>query len=154
MLYEVITRPMSKAFLNDVSLAKIQQVYTDRIKDAGDFTFVIVGNIDRDTAKMMVQKYLGSLKNDKRKETWKDLGIAPPKGKTTKEIELDLTTPKTTVVVNTIRPLAYTQYNSIMLSVVKSILDLRYTEEIREKEGGTYGVRVSAGLSHYRNNFV
>ena len=33
--------------------------------------------------------------------------------------------------------------------MLKSILELRYTEEIREKEGGTYGVTVGAGNSHF-----
>ena len=35
------------------------------------------------------------------------------------------------------------------MSVLKGILDLRYTETVREDEGGTYGVRVSASLAQY-----
>ena len=35
------------------------------------------------------------------------------------------------------------------MAALKYILNLRYTETIREEEGGTYGVRVGAELNHY-----
>ena len=39
----------------------------------------------------------------------------------------------------------YSVYNNICNNILEGILDLRYTENIREKEGGTYGVGVQAG---------
>ena len=38
------------------------------------------------------------------------------------------------------------------LNVIRDVLRLRYTEEIREKEGGTYGVSVSALNEKYPAN--
>ena len=37
--------------------------------------------------------------------------------------------------------------NALMMSVTDQILDIIYTEEIREKEGGTYGVGTSGSIT-------
>ena len=135
----------NEKYLDQISIEKIEQVYRDRIKDASDFTFFIVGNIDAETVKPLVEKYIGSLKSENRKETWRDNHVRGPKGKTDKEIELELTTPKSTVITNFSKDLKYSIYNNICNNVLQGILELRYTENIREKEGGTYGVSVQAG---------
>jgi zinc protease len=43
----------------------------------------------------------------------------------------------------------YTPYNWLHLRVIEEVLDLRYTETIREDEGGTYGVSVRRSMVHY-----
>lgn len=40
---------------------KIMDMYKDRFKDASDFTFIFVGNIDQATATPLIEQYLGSL---------------------------------------------------------------------------------------------
>lgn len=134
----------NEKYLDQLSLEKIEQVYRDRIKDASDFTFFIVGNIDEDVVKPLVEKYIGSLKSENRKENWRDNHVKGPKGKTVKNIELALETPKSTVITNFSKEMKYSVYNNICNNILKGILDLRYTENIREKEGGTYGVGVQA----------
>lgn len=140
--YHPRTLLFNEKYLDQISMEKIEQVYRDRIKDASDFIFFIVGNIDAETARPLVEKYIGSLKSENRKETWRDNQVRGPKGKTVKEIELALETPKSTVVTNFSKNLPYSIYNNICLNVLQGVLDLRYTENIREKEGGTYGVGV------------
>lgn len=134
-------------YLKQIDLEKIEQVYRDRIKDASDFTFFIVGNIDEETVKPLVEKYIGSLKSEYRKENWRDNKVRGPKGKTVKEIELELETPKATVITNFSKDMKYSVYNNICNNILSGILDLRYTENIREKEGGTYGVSVQPGVT-------
>jgi len=143
--YNPRTLLYNEKYLDQISLEKIEQVYRDRIKDANDFTFFIVGNLDEETVKPLVEKYIGSLKSEKRKETWRDNKVRGPKGKTVKEIELSLETPKSTVITNFSKDMKYSVYNNICNNILQGILDLRYTENIREKEGGTYGVGVNAG---------
>lgn len=143
--YHPRTLVYNEAYLNRIDLAQMERIYRDRIKDASDFTFFIVGNIDAETAKPLVEKYIGSLKSDYRKETWRDNGVRGPKGKTVKVIELDLETPKATVITNFSKEMKHSVRNNICNAILKGILDLRYTENIREKEGGTYGVSVGAG---------
>ena len=143
--YSPRTLSFGKEFLDKVSIEQIEEIYRDRIKDISDFTFFIVGNIDAETVKPLVEKYIGSLKSENRKETWRDNHVRGPKGKTVKEIELELTTPKSTVITNFSKDMKYSVYNNICNNILEGILDLRYTENIREKEGGTYGVGVQAG---------
>lgn len=151
--YHPRTLLYNEKYLDQISLEKIEQVYRDRIKDASDFTFFIVGNIDEEVVKPLVEKYIGSLKSENRKETWKDNNVRGPKGKTVKEIELTLEQPKSTVITNFSKNIPYSTYNNRCLKVLEGILDLRYTENIREKEGGTYGVSVqgSAMREPYSN---
>lgn len=137
----------NEAYLDRIDLAQIEKVYRDRIKDASDFTFFIVGNVEEATIKPLVEKYIGSIPSEYRKENWKDNNVRRPKGKTVKEIEVKLEVPKSTVITTFEKEMPYSMYNSICNSVLQGVLDLRYMENIREKEGGTYGVGVQAGSS-------
>jgi zinc protease len=108
-----------------------------------------VGNIDEETARTMAEKYIGSLTNLPRKETWVDRNVEGPKGKTVREIEIPLEVKKATVSINFDAKMEYAPEQNLTLSVFRDILNLRYLEEIREKEGGTYGVRVSTSYSKF-----
>ena len=143
------TKLMVPELFNEVSMQQMEKIYRDRFVDADDFTFFIVGNIDEATAKSMSEKYIGSLTNLPRKETWTDRNVEGPKGKTTREIEIPLETKKATVSINLNAKMPYTPEQNLTLSVLRDILIFRYTEEIREKEGGTYGVRVSTNSSKF-----
>jgi zinc protease len=143
------TKLITPELFNEISLEQIESIYKDRFVDAGDFTYIIVGNIDEATAKTMAEKYIGSLTNLPRKETWVDRNVEGPKGKTVREIVIPQETKKATVVVNFDAKMDYSPQQNLLLSVFRDILNIRYTEEIREKEGGTYGVRVSTNSTKF-----
>ena len=143
------TKLMTPELFNEISLEQIKDIYKDRFVDASDFTYFIVGNIDEATAKTMAEKYIGSLTPLSRKETWIDRNIEVPKGKTEREIIIPVEVKKSTVSVNYDAKMEYTPEQNLLLSLFRDILNLRYIETIREKEGGTYGVRVSASYSKF-----
>ena len=143
------TKLMTPELFNEVSFDQIESIYKDRFVDAGDLIYFIVGNIDEATAQTMAEKYIGSLTNLPRKETWVDRKVNGPKGKTVREIEIPLEVKKATVNVNFNAEMEYTPEQNMLLNIFRDILNFRYTEEIREKEGGTYGVRVSASSSKF-----
>ncbi|MBA4409546.1 MAG: insulinase family protein [Bacteroidota bacterium] len=143
------TKLMTPELFNEISLEQMETIYMDRFVDAGDFTYLIVGNIDEATAKAMTEKYIGSLTNLPRKENWIDRNVEGPKGKTVREIEIPMEVKKTTVNVIFDAKMDYTPEQNLLLSVFRDILTMRYDEEIREKEGGTYGVRVSTNSSKF-----
>jgi zinc protease len=140
---------MTPELFDEISLKQMEDIYKDRFVDAGDFTYFIVGNIDEETAKTMAEKYIGSLTNLPRKETWIDRKIDHPKGKLTREIEIPLEVKKATVSISLNVDMPYSPEQNMILSLFRDVLDLRYIEEIREKEGGTYGVRVSTSSSKF-----
>lgn len=143
------TKLMTPELFTEISMEQIEAIYKERFIDAGDFTFFIVGNIEEATAKAMAEKYIGSLTNLPRKETWTNRKVEGPKGKVTREIDIQLEVKKSTVSVNFDTKMDYTPEQNLLLSVFRDILNLRYLEEIREKEGGSYGVRVSASSSKF-----
>ena len=147
--YSERTKLMSAEMFDEITFPQLQKLYNDRFKDVGDFTFFIVGNIDEELAKEMASKYIGSLKDLPREETWIDNKVRMPEGATEKKIEVPLQTEKGTVNIIINNDMTYEPESNIELDVLKAILRLRYTEEVREKEGGTYGVSVSSSSSHY-----
>jgi len=143
------TKLMTPEVFNEISLAQIKDIYKDRFVDASDFTYFIVGNIDEATAKTMAEKYIGSLTSLSRKETWIDRNIEGPKGKTVREIIIPVEVKKATVSVNYDAKMEYAPDQNLLLSLFRDILNLRYIDEIREKEGGTYGVKVSSSYTKF-----
>ena len=145
-------RVLDESLLNEIDLAEIERIYRDRYSDAEDFCFIIVGNLEAETVKPLVETYIGSLKSTDRTETFIDRKVNPPSGKTVKKIEVPLTVPKATVVLNINSPMDYTAYNRVCLSVINGILDIRFVETVREEEGGTYGVSCSLSLQKNPEN--
>jgi zinc protease len=122
---------------------EIKKIYSDRFNGADEFTFFIVGNIEKEAVLPLVEKYIGSLPIAGRTETWIDRKVEQPKGKITREIIMPLTIPKSTVFISFAEDLKYEPYYYLGLQVIQGILDIVYTEKVREDEGGTYDVAVS-----------
>ncbi|WP_430813472.1 M16 family metallopeptidase [Carboxylicivirga sp. RSCT41] len=136
-------------YLEKVSFDRMEEIYKERISNAADFTFFIVGDIEKEVAKEMAAKYLGAISSNDERENWRDNNVNGPEGVTKKTIPVKLSEPKATVQIYYNGDLDYTPENRIGLSFISAVLRLRYTESIREKEGGTYGVGVNASTSHY-----
>ena len=141
--YNPRTPLLNKETINKITLEDIRKIYTDRFNAADEFTFFIVGNIGKDTVMPLVEKYIGSLPAAGRKENWTDRKVEQPKGKIIREISLPLTIPKSTVFLSFAEGMKYTPYNYLGLEVIQGILDIVYTEKVREDKGGTYGVSIS-----------
>ena len=144
--YNPRTRILDMDYLADIELGMIQEVYLDRFADASDFFFVIAGNVEEEQLKPLVQKYIGAIPDLDRSETWIDRMVREPEGLIEKEIPLALETPKANVNIVINKAMNYEPYNRQVMSVIEGILDLRFTESIREEEGGTYGVGIRTSL--------
>ena len=138
---------MDLDMLKKVDYNKVFEIYKDRFADASDFTFFFTGNIDPDSVKSYVETYLGGLPSTNRKENFKDLGVYPPKGVVKNNFNKKLQVPKSTVFVAYTGEIPYTLENIVLMDYVESILNIIYTESIREKEGGSYGVSVNGDVS-------
>lgn len=74
------TLRMKADMVDKMDYDKILSMYQDRFKDASDFTFILVGNVDVEAVKPLIESYLGSLPSINRKETFKDNHIEMRKG--------------------------------------------------------------------------
>ncbi len=147
--YHPRTRIMNNDYIKDVEYSEVERIYRERFNDADDFTFIIVGNIDAETLKPLVEKYIGSLSSKEGAELWIDRNIDAPEGQIEKSISMSLAVPKSTVVVSINNDLEFSPYNRQAMRIIKGILDLRYNETIREEEGGTYGVSTNISVSQF-----
>ncbi|MFB0515644.1 MAG: M16 family metallopeptidase [Candidatus Neomarinimicrobiota bacterium] len=141
-------RPWSLKLLDEMDLEKSYNFYKDRFADASDFIFVLVGNFDLDEIKPLIQTYLGGLPSLNRDETWKNVGVSPPKGVITKKLHKGIEPKSLTQIIFT-GPFEWSRQNRYELGSLARVLRIKLREVLREDLGGTYGVGVWAAPSHY-----
>ncbi|MDO5980746.1 M16 family metallopeptidase [Flavivirga spongiicola] len=134
-------------FIKDISFDKIKVIYNDRFSNAADFEFFIVGDIQKDALKPLLEKYIASIPTNDIKENWKNNSTPWLSGKIDKDIYLKMEDPKSSVRISYKNDYEYSLKNALIARTLGDMLDLRYTETLREEEGGTYGASTSAGLS-------
>jgi zinc protease len=134
--------------VDKIDQKKALKIYKERFANPGDFTFVLVGNINPDSIKPMILKYLGSLKTDNRKENWRDNGVRYPQGKSACQFDRQMEVQKSSVYIMFSGGMPYNLSNKVNISALADILDIRYTESVREDEGGTYGVSVRGNVTN------
>ena len=139
-LYKTPRREMISAEkLAKASLATIEKNYRSLFADAAGATMVIVGDVDLNALKPLVEKYIGSLPKGKKATKWVDTHEDIIPGRIENVFAVDMQTPMSTVVQAWTAPLAYTAERQAALEAITYILDIRYTNSLREDEGGTYG---------------
>lgn len=141
--YSDRTLLFDSTFVANIDLNKAERVYKDRFQDASDFTFIFVGNINVEKDLPLIQKYIGNITATNRKESWKDHHEKPAKGLTERVIEREMEVSKATVYYSIYNDIKYNLKNRLCVSIIADLLNKRYLETIREKEGGSYGVSVS-----------
>lgn len=134
--------------IDRIDYQKVMELYKDRFKDASDFTFIFVGNIDPATATPLIETYLGSLPSINRKETFHDR-MELRKGQYRNVFHKDLETEKATVVLVRTAKCDYNLQNQLMTSMIGQLLTMTYTDTVREQEGASYGVSVRGSLNKY-----
>ena len=134
-------------YINSVSFETMQQLYAERFKNASDFEFFIVGDIAKDQLKPLLEKYIASIPTKKQTENYKDNTAEWLSNKIDKDVLLKMEDPKSTVRITYKNDFAYSLKDALIARALGDILTLRYTETLREQEGGTYGASAYAGLS-------
>lgn len=134
--------------IEKASLATIERVYRSLFRDVAGATLYITGNVDMETLKPMVEKYAGSLTKGKKATSWTDAGADVVKGEITNHFNVEMETPKTSVLQVYTAYFPYSVKNSVMLEAAKYILDMIYTDTLREEEGGTYGASVGSTMQN------
>lgn len=134
-----IKRVFNKDFVEDMSFEKAKSLYKSRFSNAADFEFFIVGDVKKETLKSLLAKYIASIPTTKDKEIWKNKNVEWVSNHVDKDVFISMENPKATVRVAYKKEIPFTLKNQALVSVLGKILQLRYTESLREEEGGTYG---------------
>lgn len=138
--------PPTLEMLEKVSQDKAFEIYKDRFSDAGEFTFIFVGNIDEAKFRPLIETYVASLPATGRNEKWKDIGVKRPKG--LKKIRAKAgTEPKSFVYLTLHGEQKWSWEQEDDLDMLGEVLRIRLREVLREDMGGVYGVFSGGWLS-------
>ena len=136
---------ISEEVLEAANLETLEKVYREILfNDVAGATLRIVGNVDLETLKPMVEKYIGSLPKGKKAHQYnEDNLINIVKGNVANTVKVPMQTPKGTVYQVHSGYMPIDTKTEATLEIAQYVLDMIYTKTIREQEGGTYGVGTS-----------
>jgi zinc protease len=133
-----------------LNIADLKAVHSALFGYANDFRFQIVGNVDLETLKPLVEKYIGSLPTAKKSVyDVKADGVRMAKGEVTNDFTASMQQPKVSVYLTFNGALADNAKNRLVIDLLSRALDSRYMISIREEKGGTYGVSVQGAVEEY-----
>ena len=138
---------MKAADLDKVDYHRIMQIAKERFANAADFDFIITGAVEEATLLPLLEQYIASLPATGKKEKGQDVKLGFAKGMLDNEFGKKMEVPMAVVVYLESAKGKYNLKNDMALDIAHQILDIIFTEEIREKEGGTYGVSTNGGYS-------
>lgn len=141
-------RPLTTESLDALDPDRALAIYRDRFADASDFTFVFVGNFDAQTLEPLVETYLASLPAAERTESWRDIGVVPPRGVDRFEVRKGLE-PKATLSLSFYGDAQWVRERRFQMTALTRVLEISLTELIREELGAAYSIGVRGGLERW-----
>ena len=152
------TLPLNKEFVSKLDAGVAEKIFRERFGNAADFTFVFVGEYDEKNLVDLCAYYLGTLlTNDSKEETKYVYFPFPAKNETV--------TVKKGIDNNGYVYMAFggelpacddIEQNfkeSVIISQLSSVLDIRLREVIREDKSGSYGVSTGAYIDGWPDRF-
>jgi zinc protease len=141
-------QPLTAAILQQSRYDRQFEIFRDRFSDVSDFTFVVVGAVNVDSLKPLVEQWLGALPGSGRRETWKDVGMKSPTGVVEKTVRKGVEPKAQTLAIFT----GETSFDAAARYAMRSLgelLEMKLLENLREALGGTYSVSADGSLSKY-----
>ena len=137
--YNERARPMTKELLSEADFNRMKQIAKERFKNAADFKFFFVGNINMDEFKPLIEKYIGGIPSEPEKENWVDLGIEKPDGVIEKVVKRGQEDKSTQYIVFH-GDFDFNTQNQLQLDAASKILSTRLLEVIREDKSSVYSI--------------
>ena len=139
--------PVKQATLDKVNYDRILEIYKERFSDASNFKTVIIGKIDMDQLRPLICQYLASLPSTGKHEqtNWANVPRIV-NGTSTHKFVKEQATPLANVSIVYTTDVEFTAKNDLTLDFLRRVLQIAYTDSVREEKGGTYGVSVNFDL--------
>lgn len=143
--------PLTLEEFDQMNYTNIVDKGYELLKNAADFTFFFIGNINEDSLKMMTEQYIASLPSagkptKKFVRDFKRDVITP--GSRECRYDFEIEQPQVTVYnIFDIYDQKYDMKEQIALSAFSYIMQMVFTETIRERESGVYTPAALAGYS-------
>ena len=128
---------------------KMVRIFKERYQNASDFTYYIVGDLERETARELVAEYIASLASAGGKKEQPVKYEYYKKGDVAKDIAVDIPGQKYMVDMAFSNTLKVKPVDKLCMMILQKHFEFLFQQRIRETEGGSYGVHVRTDVSDY-----
>lgn len=137
--------------IKSADYAKMVNMAKSAMSNAADYTFLFVGNVDENTLKPLLEKYVASLPSKGKAIEAKSLRQTPAvQGQVDVKFDQPMETPSTQLFVSfDNNDVPFNVQNDIMISSIGELLSNIYTDTLREEEGGTYSPYAFGSFNMY-----
>ena len=134
---------------------RVLELYRQRVANAGDYTFSLVGAFDIDQVKPLIRKYLASLPDNGVRETYGN-GYQPTMatGEVDNFFEVPMRNPKSSIYVSIMGDKKYSYDDEFMMDLVGESIGTALMTYLRHEKHGTYDVAADGSLSIYQNRWM
>ena len=144
--------PVTKEVAEKADYNRIFEIYRERFSDASNFKTVFIGKVDMAQLRPLLCQYLATLPATHKAEKTNKVNVPQlvKKNEVVKFVHKQ-STPLANVSVFYTGNVPFTPKNDLTLDVLTRVLQIAYTDSVREEKGGTYGVSVSFNLEKEDN---
>lgn len=139
---------LKAADVEKMDYARMMEIARERFANAADFNFIFTGNVDEQVLIPLVEQYIASLPSTGKKEKCPS-GSRFLKGSVTNLFDREMEVPMVSNFFFHSGKVKYNLRNNLIFSIASQALTTILLEEIREKEGGTYGISAHGGIVCY-----
>lgn len=139
---------ISAELLDKVNFSRLAAINGMLFPDANEFVFTFVGNVDPETLRPLVEKYIGSIPATKAQLKLVDDHADIVKGEVYKEFKTAMQQPKVSIFFGFSGNIDFTLKNNLTLYLLDAALSNRYLETIREEMGATYSIGAGGDIDY------
>ena len=133
---------------------RVLQLYRQRIANAGDYNFSIVGAFDIDEVRPLICRYLASLSDNGVREGLAGYRPAMATGLKDNFFEVPMHNPKTSVFVSIMGDKRYSYDDEFMMDLVGESVGTALLTYLRHEKHGTYDVATDGTHSIYNDRWM
>ncbi len=142
-----LATPLTESDVDLVNYDRILEMYADRFADASDFTFMFIGNINKDEIRELAKQYLATLPVVKRKDKAVDNGLRFVKGDITNRYKKKMETPQSFIVSAWTGPIKLDVKNNAVMDILGTCVAETYLKKIREELGAAYSTSAQGDIT-------
>ena len=133
---------------------RVLELYRQRVANAGDYTFSIVGAFDIDQVRPLIRRYLASLPDNGNRESNAHYRPVMATGEVDNFFDVPMRNPKSSVYVSIMGDKSYSYDDEFMMDLVGESVGTALITYLRHEKHGTYDVASDGSLSIYHNRWM
>lgn len=150
--HNVRMAPVTVEIAKKADYNRIFEIYRERFSDASNFKTVFIGKVDMAQLRPLLCQYLATLPSTHKAEKSNKANVPQivKKNEVVKFVHKQ-ETPLANVSVFYTANVPFSPKSDLVLDMLTRVLQIAYTDSVREEKGGTYGVGVSFNLEKEDN---